>query len=369
MIPLVDLKRQTGKLEEEIRQAIAEVLADCHYVKGRWISQFEEAFARHCGAAHASAVSSGTAALQLALWAAGVGAGDEVVTSPYTFIATTEAITSVGARPVFADILPGPFTIDPEKIEQVTTKRTKAIIPVDLFGHPADLDAIDEIARFHRLTVIEDACQAAGAEYRGCRLGSKSDLTCFSFYPSKNLGALGDAGAIVTNELKAVEQVRLRRDHGQTGAYIHEVEGVNARMDSIQAAVLQIKLRYLDQWNATRRKHARQYDELLRGVEAVITPPIMEYATPVYSLYTIRARDRDRLQAYLRERGIMTGVYYPIPLHLQPAYQYLGYKEHDFSVAETAAREVLSLPVYPELHEDEISRVVEGIREFYRQEC
>ena len=366
MIPLVNLKRQTGPLQGEIQNAIAEVLADCQFVKGIWIERFEDAFARYCGVAHASAVASGTAALQVALLAAGVGEGDEVITSPYTFIATAEAITCVGAKPVFADILPGPFTIDPHKIERVTSPRTRAIIPVDLFGQPADLGAIGELAQLHRLTVIEDACQATGAEYQGSRLGSRSHLTCFSFYPSKNLGALGDAGAVVSNDLKAMEHVRIRRDHGQTGPYIHEVEGLNARMDSIQAAVLLVKLRYLDQWNATRRKHARHYDELLGDIEAVTTPPIMEYATPVYALYTIRARDRDRLREHLREREIMTGVYYPTPLHLQPAYQFLDYKEHDFPVAETAAREVLSLPLYPELLEDEINRVAEGIRSFYR---
>ncbi|MFQ5539978.1 MAG: DegT/DnrJ/EryC1/StrS family aminotransferase [Candidatus Binatia bacterium] len=366
MIPLVDLKRQTRQLEGEIRRAIADVLADSHFVKGIWIERFEEVFARYCGVAHAGAVASGTAALQLALLAAGVGGGDEVITSPYTFIATAEAITSVGAKPVFADILPGPFTIDPQRIEGVITKKSRAIIPVDLFGQAADLDAIGEVAHVRRLTVVEDACQATGAEYRGSRLGSRSHLTCFSFYPSKNLGALGDAGAVVTEDLKAMEHVRTRRDHGQTGPYIHEVEGLNARMDSIQAAVLLVKLRYLDQWNATRRKHAGQYDALLSDIEAVTTPPIMEYATPVYALYTIRARDRDRLQLYLRERGIMTGVYYPIPLHLQPAYKSLGYKEGDFPVTERASQEVLSLPVYPELNEDEINQVAEGLRDFYR---
>jgi dTDP-4-amino-4,6-dideoxygalactose transaminase len=352
MIPLIDLKRQTRQLEGEIQRAIAEILADCHFVKGISIEKFEEAFARYCEVDYASAVSSGTAALQLALLAAGVGEGDEVVTSPYTFIATAEAITCVGAKPVFVDILPGPFTLDPQKIEEVITENTKAVIPVDLYGQSADLEAIEQIA--------------TGAEYKGRRLGSVSHLTCFSFYPSKNLGALGDAGAVVTQDLKAVEQIRIRRDHGQTGPYIHETEGLNARMDSIQAAVLLVKLQYVDGWNATRRKHARQYDELLRDIEPVTTPPIMEYANSVFALYTIRAKDRDRLQVYLRQRGIGTGVYYPVPLHLQPAYQYLGYKEYDFPVTETAARETLSLPMYPELSEDEITRVAEGIRDFYQ---
>ena len=366
MIPFVDLKRQVKQLEGDIQCAISEILAECQFVRGVWIEQFEEAFAQYCGVAYASAVSSGTAALHLALLAAGIGVGDEVITSPYTFIATAEAITSVGARPVFVDILPGPFTIDPEKVKTAITHKTRAIIPVDLFGQPADLGAIEDLAQVHHLTVIEDACQATGAEYKGCRIGSWSDLTCFSFYPSKNLGALGDAGAVVTKDLKAVEQIRMRRDHGQASPYIHEVEGLNARMDSIQAAVLLIKLRHLDEWNATRRKHAQRYDELLKDIEAVTTPPIMEYADPVYALYTIRARDRDHLQGYLRERGIGTGVYYPIPLHLQPAYQFLGYKEYDFPVAETAARETLSLPMYPELTENEIDRVAEAIHDFYR---
>ncbi|MFQ5539291.1 MAG: DegT/DnrJ/EryC1/StrS family aminotransferase [Candidatus Binatia bacterium] len=366
MIPFVDLKKQTRQLEGEIQRAIAEVLADCHFVRGIWVEQFEEAFARYCGVGYACAVSSGTAALQLALLAAGVGRGDEVVTCPYTFIATAEAISYAGARPVFVDILPDPFTIDPEKIERVITKKTKAIIPVDLYGQPADLDSIRDAARKYHLAVIEDACQATGAEYKGCRVGGMSDLACFSFYPSKTLGAMGDAGAVVTDNPKAAEQVRIRRDHGQTGPYIHEVEGLNARMDSIQAAVLLVKLKCLDQWNSMRRKHAQQYDEMLKEVEFVKTPAVMGFADPVYALYTIRATDRDHLQAYLRQRGISTGVYYPIPLHLQPAYRHLGYKEGDFPVTEAAAREVLSLPMYPELGEDEINKVVEGIRDFYR---
>lgn len=367
MIPLVDLRKHTGHLEGEIQRAIAEVLADCHFVKGIWIEQFEEAFARYCGVAYASAVSSGTAALQLALWAAGVGREDEVITSPYTFIATAEAITSVGARPVFVDIRPDTFTLDPEKIDGAITKKTKVIIPVDLYGQPADLDAIREVAQAYQLLMIEDACQATGAEYKGSRLGGKSDLTCFSFYPSKNLGALGDAGAVVTNEREAIEHVGVRRNHGQRGPYTHEVEGLNARMDSIQAAVLLLKLRYLDQWNDQRRKHARQYDELLGDIEAVTTPAVMQYANPVYALYTIRVQNRDRVQAHLRQRGIVTGVYYPVPLHFQPAYRYLGYKENDFPAAETAAREVLSLPLYPELSEGEINHVAESIRDFCRR--
>ena len=366
MIPLVDLKKQTRQLEREIQRAIGEVLADCHYVRGKWIEQFEEAFAQYCGGAYASAVSSGTAALHLALLATGVEPEDEVVTSPYTFIATTEAITAAGARPVFADIHPGALTIDPEKIEGVVTRRTKSIVPVDLYGQPADLDAIREVARVHSLTVIEDACQAAGAQYKGRPIGGTSHLTCYSFYPSKTLGALGDAGAVVTSDLKAAEHVRLRRDHGQTEPGVHEVEGYNARMDSIQAAVLLVKLQHLSRWNDARRRHAGQYDELLTDVEGVQIPAVMEYANPVYALYTIRVRHRDRLQAHLRQRGISTGVYYPIPLHLQPAYRYLGYKEGDFPVAEAAAQESLSLPMYPELSAGEISHVAESVREFYQ---
>jgi len=366
MIPLVDLKKQARQLEGEILRAIGEVLADCNYVRGVWIEEFEKAFACYCETAAAAAVSSGTAALHLALLAAGVGAGDEVVTTPFTFIATTEAITAGGARPVFADIRPDAFTIDPEKIEGVLTRKTKAIIPVDLYGQAANLDAILRLSRDYPLTVIEDACQATGAKYNGSRVGGRSHLTCFSFYPSKTLGAVGDAGAVVSNDPAAVEHIRLRRDHGQRGSYIHEVEGTNARMDSIQAAVLLVKLRHLDRWIAARREHARQYDVLLRDVEAVTTPPVMGYATPVYSLYTIRARDRDGLRRYLRGRGIATGVYYPVPLHLQPAYQHLGYKEGDFPVTEAAAQEVLSLPMYPELTEDEISYVAESLRAFYQ---
>ncbi|MFQ5881334.1 MAG: DegT/DnrJ/EryC1/StrS family aminotransferase [Candidatus Methylomirabilales bacterium] len=366
MIPLVDLKNQTRQLEGEVQRAIGDVLADCHYVKGVWIEKFEESFAQYCGVEYACAVSSGTAALHLALLAAQIQPGDEVVTTPYTFIATAEAISYVGAKPVFADILPGPFTIDPEKIRTVITKNTKAIIPVDLYGQPADIDALQEVADMFNLTMLEDACQAPGAEYKGSRVGGRSHLTCFSFYPSKNLGALGDAGAVVTNDPRAVEQIRMRRDHGQKEEHIHEIEGLNARMDSIQAAVLLVKLRYLDQWNEMRRKHAQQYDELLGNIEEVTTPEVMRYANPVYSLYTIRVRDRDRLREYLHQREIMTGVYYPVPLHLQPAYRYLGYKEHDFPLAEACAKEVLSLPMYPELTQDQIAHIAESTREFYQ---
>jgi dTDP-4-amino-4,6-dideoxygalactose transaminase len=366
VIPLVDLKKQMRYLEAEILEAIGEVLTDGRYVRGAWIEQFERAFAEYCTAADAAAVSSGSAALQLALWAAGVGAGDEVVTSPYTFAATAGAITAAGARPVFADIRSESFTLDPEKVEGVMTRRTKAIIPVDLYGQPADLDAFLELAKAYDLTVVEDACQAVGAEYKGSRVGSKSHLTCYSFYPAKPLGALGDAGAIVSNDTMAMEHVRMQRDHGQRHPYVHEIGGINARMDSIQAAALLVKLRHLDRWITARRKHAGLYNELLREVEAVAIPYVMEYVVSVYALYTIRAQDRDGLRAFLHQRGIATGVYYPIPLHLQPAYRHLGYKENDFPMAEAAAREVLSLPMYPELSEDEIRYIAESIHMFYR---
>ena len=355
--------RQIG---EEILGAIQEVLEDCSYIGGRWIKDFEEDFARYCETTHGCATSSGTAALHLALMAEGIKPGDEVVTTPYTFIATAEAISYVGATPVFVDIVPGSYTIDPGQIETVITEKTKAVIPVHLYGQPADLDPIRALAKRYGLKIIEDACQAHGATYHGRRIGSMGNLTCFSFYPSKNLGALGDAGAVVTNNPEAVEQIRMLRDHGQRGRYLHEVEGLNARMDSIQAAVLLVKLRYLEEWNKARQRHARLYGQLLRDIEEVITPEVMGHTTHVYYLYTIRAKERDRLREFLLRRDVMTGVYYALPLHLQPAYRHLGYKEGDFPVAEACAKEALSLPMYPELAEDQVAYIAEGIREFYR---
>jgi dTDP-4-amino-4,6-dideoxygalactose transaminase len=350
----------------EILGAIQEVLKECSYVGGRWIKDFEADFARYCEATHACATASGTAALHLALMTEGITSGDDVLTTPYTFIATAEAISYVGATPVFVDILPGPCTIDPEKIGGAMTEKTKAVIPVHLYGQPADMNPIEKFAKRYGLKIIEDACQAHGARYHGHRLGSLGHMTCFSFYPSKNLGALGDAGAVVTDNAAAVEKVRMLRDHGQKGRHLHEMEGLNARMDSIQAAVLLIKLRYLEEWNKARQKHAGLYDELLGGIEEVRTPEVMGYATHAYYLYTIRARERDRLREFLLQREIMTGVYYPLPLHLQPAYRHLGYKRGDFPVAEACAEEVLALPMYPELTEEQLVSIAESIREFYQ---
>lgn len=366
MIPLVDLQRQMHQIGGEILGAVHEVLKECSYIGGKWVKDFEEDFAQYCDARYACATASGTAALHLALMAEGITTGDEVITTPYTFIATAEAISLVGARPVFADILSESYTIDPGKVEQAMTGKTKAILPVHLYGHPADMDPIRELATRRGLKIIEDACQAHGARYRGHRIGSLGHTTCFSFYPSKNLGAMGDAGAVVTNSLATAEQIRMLRDHGQRGRYLHEVAGLNARMDSIQAAVLSVKLRYLEEWNRARQRHAGLYDQLLNGIEGVRTPEVMGYATHAYCLYTIRAERRDRLREFLRRREVMTGIYYPRPLHLQPAYRHLGYGEGDFPVAESCAKEVLSLPMYPELAEDQILYIAESIREFYR---
>jgi dTDP-4-amino-4,6-dideoxygalactose transaminase len=310
-------------------------------------------------------VGNGTDALWAALIAFGVGPGDEVITVPNTFIATAEAISFCGAKPVFVDIEQKTFNMDPDLLEHVITPRTKAVIPVHLFGHMADMDPIMRIAKKHNLFVIEDASQAHGAEYRGRKAGSIGDFGCFSFYPGKNLGAYGEAGAVVTNDQALADKVRMFRDHGQSKKYYHDMIGWNARMDGIQGAVLGVKLKYLPAWTEARRKHAKQYDQLLEGLPGIVLPHEKTgYAQHVYHIYTIRNSSRDELMTALGDKGIATGIHYPVALHLTGAYRHLGYKEGSFPVSERIARELVSLPMFPELNQEQIEYVVAGIKEF-----
>jgi dTDP-4-amino-4,6-dideoxygalactose transaminase/acetyltransferase-like isoleucine patch superfamily enzyme len=359
----VDLKAQYQTIKVEIHEAINRVLDSSSYVLGEEVAAFEQEFAAYSGAHCGIAVNSGTSALHLALLAAGIGPGDEVITVPFTFVATAAAILYTGARPVFVDIDPHSFTIDVNQIEQAITPRTKAILPVHLYGQPADMDPILDIARRHRLVVIEDAAQAHGAEYKGKRVGGLGDLGCFSFYPAKNLGAYGEGGIVVTNKPEYDHTIRILRDWGQDSKYHHVLHGYNYRMDALQGAVLRVKLRYLESWIEARRLHAGCYDKQLTR-SGVQPPQAMPWARHVYHVYAIRTPSRGALQQWLQSRGIHTGIHYPIPVHLQPAYADLGYPVGTFPYAERAAMEVLSLPMYPELSPLDIDAVVMGVYAF-----
>lgn len=362
MIPLVDLKAQYAAIQSEIDAAIQRVVSNTNFILGEEVYSFEKEFAAFCGADYCVGVASGTAALHLALLAFGVGPGDEVISTPHTFIATTEAISQTGARPVFIDIEPDGYNLDPNQIEAIITPRTKAILPVHLYGQPADMQSISEIAQRHGLRVIEDAAQAHGAEYRGRRVGTWGDAACFSFYPGKNLGAFGDGGAVITNDSEIADKVRLLRNHGRRDKYEHLIEGYGERLDALQAAILRAKLPHLDEWNVQRRTLANRYRQLLDGLPVGV-PVEHPRIHPVYHLFVVRTSRRDEIQRHLKSRAIETGIHYPIPLHLQPAYRYLAYREGDFPNTEEAAREVLSLPMYPELSDEQISLVAEAIGE------
>ena len=362
-VPFLDLRVQYRSIKEEISGAIGQVMNDCAFAGGPFVARFEEEFASFCACRSAVGVGSGTEALWLSLLALGIGEGDEVITVPNTFIATAEAITFSGARPVFVDIDEKTFNMDPELLERTITSRTRAIIPVHLFGQAADMDPIMEIARAHGLAVIEDACQAHGAQYRGRPAGSIGDAGCFSFYPGKNLGAYGEAGAVVTNRSDLAETIRHLRDHGQAEKYYHGTIGWNARMDGLQAAVLSVKLRYLPDWSEARRNNALIYDDLLNGMPGIITPVRAEYGKHVFHIYAIRVNHRNQIISELLKRGIHCGVHYPVPVHLQKAYSFLGLGEGSFPVAEKCARELISLPMFPELTEDKIKYVCDKIRQ------
>lgn len=348
MIPFIDLKLQYLTIKDEIHAAISQVLNTTQFILGNEVAALEREFANYCSADYGIAVNTGTSALHLALLAAGIGPGDEVITTPFTFVATVAAIDYTGAKAVFVDIDPVSLTIDVTKIEAAITERTKAILPVHLYGQPADMDPILDIACRYGLTVIEDAAQAHRAEYKGQRVGSIGHLGCFSFYPGKNLGAYGEGGMVVTNNPKYALTIQTLRDWGQECKYHHVLKGYNYRMDGLQGAILRVKLRHLDDWTETRRAIAAQYDQLLAKAD-VITPTVMPYSHHVYHIYAVRSTRRDALQQQLNDQGIQTGIHYPIPVHLQPAYADLGYKIGDFPNSEIAAKEVLSLPMYAEL--------------------
>ncbi|KQO76281.1 DegT/DnrJ/EryC1/StrS family aminotransferase [Rhizobium sp. Leaf262] len=357
MIPFLDLKAQYTSIKSEVDAAVLGVLASAQYVLGEEVARFEQEFASYCRVEHAIAVNTGTSALHLALLAAGVGPGDEVITVPFTFVATVSAICYTGATPVFVDIEPTTFTMDPAKLEAAITPRTKAIMPVHLYGQMADMDTIMEIAELYGIAVIEDACQAHGAGYKGQRAGSIGMAGCFSFYPGKNLGACGEAGMIVTNNAAEAQAMRMMRDWGQSRRYEHLVKGFNYRMDAIQGAVLRVKLRHLDAWTDARRAHAARYSELLRGLETALTPVEAAGRRHVYHIYAVRCRDRENLHRSLTEAGIQAGFHYPIPVHLQAAHQDLGHRAGDFPFAEEASRTLLSLPIYPEMTAEQIGQV------------
>lgn len=362
MIPFIDLKSQYHGIKEEIDAAIARVLESSQFVLGNEVATFEEEFATYCGARYGVAVNSGTSALHLALLAAGIGPNDEVITVPFTFVATVAAICYTGARPVFIDIEPQSYTMDVNQLEHAITERTKAILPVHLYGQPTDMDPILEIARHHGLSVIEDAAQAHGAEYKGCRVGSISDLGCFSFYPGKNLGAYGEGGMVVTNNSEYARIIRMLRDWGQEKKYHHILKGYNYRMDGIQGAILRVKLRQLEAWTEARRRHAARYDELLAG-SGVQTPTAMPYARHVYHIYAVRVPQRDILQQALHKQEIQTGIHYPLPVHLLEAYADLGYQPGDFPCSEQVANEVLSLPMFAELSDEQLGAVSVAVGE------
>lgn len=360
-IPLVDLKAQYASIKGEIDAAIEEVLSTCSFVGGKNVRAFESEFAAFCNVEYAVGVGNGTDALQLALLACGIGKDTEVITVSHTFTATAEAIVNVGARPVFVDVNET-YTIDVSQVADRITPCTQAIIPVHLYGQPADMDPLLSLAEKHGLVVIEDAAQAHGARYNGRRSGSFGHLACFSFYPGKNLGAYGDAGAVITNDSEVAKHIDRLHDHGRTGKYVHERIGFNSRLDALQAAVLRVKLSHLDKWNAARRAHTALYDKLLADVPGVVTPYVSPNVEHVYHLYVIQVPNRDQVQAALKAAGIQTGIHYPIPLHEQPAYAHLGYKPEDFPVTHALASQILSLPMYPELNEEQIHYVVEVIR-------
>jgi dTDP-4-amino-4,6-dideoxygalactose transaminase len=365
-IPQFDLAAQFAVIGDEIRDAVDRVLSSHQFILGREGAALEEEIARLCGVAHGVGVGSGTDALVLALRSCGVGSGDEVILPPFTFVATGSAVSALGARPVFADIHPNTYNIDPAQLERRVTTRTRAIVVVHLYGLSADMDPIMEFARKKNIPVVEDAAQAVGAAYKGRRTGSLADVACFSFYPTKNLGACGDAGMLVTNSAERAARLRILRNHGQTGKYVSSEPGWNGRLDEIQAAILRVKLRHLAAWQRARQAHAAEYTRHFSQIPGIMPPLVPEGYEHVFHQYTIRVEERDKLQRVLAEKKIGSAIYYPVPLHLQPLYASLGYKAGDFPHAEHAAQEVLSLPMYPELRPAQLARVAEAVSEFVR---
>ena len=369
MIPFVDLKQQYRSIRNEVLAAIENVLENAAFALGPAVADFEQRFASYVGTKHAIGVSSGTSALHLALLAAGVGPGDEVIAPAMTFVATVAAIDYTGARPVLVDVDPVRYTMDPAQVELKMTPRTKAIVPVHLYGQPADMDPILATAKRHDLVVIEDAAQSHGAEYKGRRCGAIGDMACFSFYPAKNLGAYGEGGAVTTDRDDLADTVRVLRDWGQTEKYHHNLKGFNYRMEGLQGAVLGVKLNHIEPWTEARRRAAALYDELLQDGDGLVTPKQMSDARHVYHVYAILVKDRDTVRQKLDQAGIGSGIHYPIPVHLQKCFAELGYGQGDFPVAERVADQELSLPMYAELTEEQIRQVAMEVQKDERRQA
>ena len=367
-IKFLDLNRQYKTIQKEIDKAIHRVLGSGNFIGGSEVENFEKEVAKFCGSKYAISLNSGTDALFLALKALGIGRGDDVITSPFTFFATAEAIANTGAKPVFADIESDTFNISPELVEGLITSRTKVILPVHLFGQMADMKAIMKIAKKYKIKAIEDAAQSFGAEHRGRKSGSIGDVGCFSFFPSKNIGAFGDGGMAITNDKKIAEKLRLLRSHGSSkqDKNLNMILGTNSRLDSMQAAILMVKLKYINKWNKARIKKAEYYNKNLNGVGDIIVPKIL-FGDHVFHQYAIRVNGklRNKLVKYLSRKGIPTMIYYPVPLHLQPVFRYLGYKKGNFPEAEQVTKEILSLPIFPELKREEQDFIISYIRKFY----
>jgi dTDP-4-amino-4,6-dideoxygalactose transaminase len=364
-VNFVDLKAQYQTIKPEIDAAIQDVISNTAFILGKAVADFEEQFADYCGVKHCAGINSGTSALIMAMQALGVGEGDEVITTTNTFIATAEAISYTGATPVLVDIEDNSYNMDPKKLEAAISGKTKAIIPVHLYGQPADMDPIREIADKKGIVVIEDACQAHGAEYKGKRAGSLGSVGCFSFYPGKNLGAYGEGGAVTTDDEKIAQKVRMLRDHGSPKKFYHEYIGNNCRLEGIQGAVLSVKLKHLDKWNDARRRNADLYRKYLEDADIGL-PQEMPYARHVYHIFCVRVKDREKLIDFLKGKGIFTNIHYPIPIHLQKAYSFLGYKKGDFPVTEGSMDRILSLPMFAELTEEQIKYTADCIKEFYQ---
>jgi dTDP-4-amino-4,6-dideoxygalactose transaminase len=362
-VPILDLKAQYASIKEEIQAAIHAVLENQHFILGPEVKALEKEIAEYCGTKYAVGVASGTDALILSLKACGIGPGDEVIVPSFSFIATADAVSLLGATPVFADIQPDTYNIDPAGIERLITPRTKAIIPVHLYGQAADMDPLLSLARTHNLKIVEDTAQAIGATYKGRRVAGIGDIGCISFFPSKNLGGYGDGGMVVTNSEEMHRHLVSLRAHGSIKKYFSEEQGWNSRLDELQAGILRVKLRYLDQWSSGRRKVADRYDELLAGLSEVITPARNGFGDHVFHQYTVRVPHRDALQKQLAMAGVTTMVYYPTPMHLQPIYATLGYREGDLPVTEAACQQVFSLPMFPELQSEQIEYVVDSLRQ------
>jgi dTDP-4-amino-4,6-dideoxygalactose transaminase len=360
-IPFVDLKAQYQTIKVEIDSAVERIITNTAFIGGEDLKQFDKEFAAYCEAKACVSVGNGTDALYIALRALGIGAGDEVITVSHTFIATSEAITQVGAKAVFVEIEPDTMLMSPDAVIAAITPKTKAIITVQLYGQPCDMDRIMAIAKEHNLKVIEDAAQAHGASWNGRRVGSLGDVACFSFYPGKNLGAYGDGGAIVSNDEDLIKRAKMIANHGRLEKYTHEIEGVNSRLDGLQAAILRVKLPYLDKWNAERQRVAARYLDKLQNSDAVVLPTIRPEANPVWHLFVVRVKNRDAFQAYLKEQGISTGVHYPIPLHRQQAYEHFQMPIGSLPITEKVASEIVSLPIYPELTDSMVDDVVRAV--------